>query len=70
MSNNELVPWMKQKRASRDAENDEEISVIFIQNMDEFIAGEEKSVAVALYRNWLYSHKTALAATQANIAFK
>ena len=81
MKNNELVPLMKRKRALREKErhnnrlpswyhgkNDKEISVIFIQNMDEFIAGEEKSVPVGLYRNWLYPHKIALAATQANIA--
>merc|ERR1712228_85416 len=48
-------------------QNGRKINVIFIRSMDEFLAGEQATIEIGLYRNWLQPNKIALPATNANI---
>ncbi|ETO09754.1 ribosomal protein L9 [Reticulomyxa filosa] len=44
------------------------LKVIFLHNMDSFIAGEVVTVPEGLYRHWLWPEKIALPATSVNVA--
>ena len=50
-----------------DKEDPKKINVIFIRNMDEFLAGEIETVSIGLYRLWLQPHKIAVPASHENI---
>eukprot|EP01083_Nonionella_stella_P046107 123475_1 len=43
------------------------MKVIFIRDMDEFLAGETATIESGLYRNWLQPHKIAVPASFGNI---
>ena len=43
------------------------LNVIFIRNMDEYLAGETALIETGMYRNWLQPNKIAVPATIENI---
>ena len=50
-----------------DTENPKKMNVIFIRDMDEFLAGQITSIETGLYRNWLWPQKIALPASVENV---
>ena len=50
-----------------DEENPKLLNVIFIRDMDEYLAGQRAKVQVGLYRNWLWPNKIAVPASNENI---
>eukprot|EP01084_Bolivina_argentea_P309836 535975_1 len=48
-------------------DNSKLINVIFIRDMDEFLAGEVVQIETGLYRGWLWPQKIAVPASQENI---
>ena len=48
-------------------ENPKLLNVIFIRDMDEYLAGQRAEVQVGLYRNWLWPNKIAVPASNENI---
>ena len=50
-----------------DIENPKKMNVIFIRDMDEFLAGQITSIETGLYRNWLWPQKIALPASVENV---